>query len=75
MTILRDALIDSRRKNIERYTRLLATKLMAHERKYTQKRIAQERAELDKLIAQSFRDARAARVDTPGAATAGALSV
>jgi hypothetical protein len=59
MTILQDALIASHRKNIERYTRLLGTKLAAHERKYIHKRLTQERMELDRLRMRALREDRA----------------
>lgn len=47
-----NALIRARQKNVNRYCRLLATKLTDHERKYIHKRIAEERIELERLISQ-----------------------
>jgi hypothetical protein len=73
MTILQDALIKSHRKNIERYSRLLATNLAAHERSYIHRRILQEQAELDRLITQSFHAARATSDAAPSAAAIDAL--
>ena len=70
MTIMRDALVQSRRKNIERYSRMLATKLSFAERRYLHKRIAQERAELERLQLHTFRDRSTGKSDvaTVGAA-------
>jgi hypothetical protein len=42
----------ARRKNIARYRRLLGTQLTADERCYIERRIAQERAELEALKAR-----------------------
>jgi hypothetical protein len=67
MTIMRDALIQSRRKNIERY---LATNISFDERRHFHKRIAQERAELERLQLQAFRASRKADVATVVAAQA-----
>jgi hypothetical protein len=63
MTIGRDALIQGHRKNIERYSRLLATKLSFHERSYIHKRIAQEQAELERLQFQARRAAAGREAD------------
>lgn len=68
MTILQDALIATHRKNIERYTRLLSTKLAEHERKYIHKRLTQERMEIDRLRMQALRRERAAMAINPSAA-------
>jgi hypothetical protein len=46
----RNALMRARQQNINRYCRLLATKLTDHERQYIHKRIAEERVELDRLV-------------------------
>lgn len=48
-----NALIRARQKNVNRYCRLLATKLTDHERKYIHKRFAEERIELERLISQA----------------------
>ena len=53
MTELQNALIVARRKAIARYNRLLRTKLTEVERRYVRKRIAQERAELERLKRQA----------------------
>jgi hypothetical protein len=71
MTILQNALIDSRRRNIERYARLLATRLAAHERAYVHKRLTQERAELDSLVTRAFRATRKTMDRPLGAAVVG----
>lgn len=63
MTIMRDALIQRHRKNIERYSRMLATKLSFHERSYLHKRVAQERAELERLKFQAIRATAERKVD------------
>ena len=39
------------RRNIERYCRLLATELTELERQYLHKRIAEEHAQLERLVA------------------------
>jgi hypothetical protein len=69
MTELQNALITARRKNIARYNRLLHTKLTEAERRYVHKRIAQERAELDRLKRQAT---QMADIDTVIAAQSGA---
>ncbi len=43
------AQVRSHRRNIERYSRLLATELTALERQYLHKRIAEEHAQLKQL--------------------------
>jgi hypothetical protein len=43
--------IETHRRNLNRYFRLLATELTTVEREYIHKRIAEERAELDSLLA------------------------
>jgi hypothetical protein len=47
---LRSAKIISHRRNIQRYCRLLATQLTELERNYLHKRIAEERAELERWM-------------------------
>ena len=56
MTDALTAHIRAHRANIDRYQRLLATKLTAIERAYILKRINEERTELERLEAQA--DAR-----------------
>jgi uncharacterized small protein (DUF1192 family) len=51
MTDFRTAKILSHRRNIQRYARLLATKLTELECQYLHKRIAEEQAELERLQA------------------------
>jgi hypothetical protein len=41
----------SHRRNIERYCRLLATELTELERQYLHKRIAEQHAQLERLVA------------------------
>ena len=48
MRDLRTAKILSRERNIQRYSRLLATELTELERQYLHKRIAEEHAELER---------------------------
>ncbi len=47
------AQVRSHRRNIERYSRLLATELTALERQYLHKRIAEEHAQLKQLEKRS----------------------
>jgi hypothetical protein len=47
------AQMGSHRRNIERYSRLLATELTALERQYLHKRIAEEHAQLKQLEKRS----------------------
>ena len=47
----RKALIEVHQQNIDRYCRLLATRLEDHERRYLHKRIVEERLDIDRLIA------------------------
>jgi hypothetical protein len=47
---LRNAKILSHQRNIQRYGRLLATELTELEREYLHKRIAEEQAELERLL-------------------------
>jgi hypothetical protein len=68
MTELQNALIVARRKSIARYNRLLHIKLTEVERRYVCKRIAQERAELERLKRQA---AEAANISTVVAAPSG----
>jgi hypothetical protein len=51
MLDLQSARVETHRKNLDRYSRLLATELTAVEREYIHNRIAEERAELDRLLA------------------------
>ena len=46
----RKALILAHQRNIERHRRLLTTKLTDHENQYIHRRIAEERAELERLV-------------------------
>ena len=62
MTELQNALIVARRKNIARYNRLLHTKLTDVERRYVRTRIAQERAELERLKRQAAETADIATI-------------
>jgi hypothetical protein len=57
-TDFRTAKILSHRRNIQRYGRLLATKLTDLERQYLHKRIAQEQAELERIERQEFQSAQ-----------------
>jgi hypothetical protein len=52
MRHLRTAKILSHERNIQRYCRLLATELTELERRYLHKRIAEERAELERWSRQ-----------------------
>jgi hypothetical protein len=47
---LRTAKIESHRRNIQRYCRLLATELTELERSYLHKRITEEQAELERWM-------------------------
>jgi len=51
MLDLQSARVETHRKNLDRYSRLLATELTAVEREYIHNRIAEKRAELDRLLA------------------------
>jgi hypothetical protein len=51
MLDLHSVLVETHRRNLDRYFRLLATELTTVEREYIHKRIAEERAELDRLLA------------------------
>jgi hypothetical protein len=42
--------VETHRRNLDRYSRLLTTELTVAEREYIHKRIAEERAELDRLL-------------------------
>lgn len=53
MNDLRTAKIKSHRRNIQRYSRLLATNLTDLERQYLHKCIAEERVELERWTFQS----------------------
>ena len=53
---LRAAKISSHRRNIQRYSRLLATDITELEREYLHKRIAEERAELARWEMQPVQD-------------------
>lgn len=63
MNDLRAAKIRSHRRNIQRYSRLLATSLSDLERQYLHKRIADEQAELERWE-QEAADVIAARAST-----------
>jgi hypothetical protein len=56
MRDLRTAKILSHQRNIQRYSRLLATDLTELEREYLHKRIAEEQAELERWTMQSVQD-------------------
>ena len=45
----RNALVRAHQQNINRYCRLLATKLTDHERQFIHRRIVEERLELERL--------------------------
>jgi hypothetical protein len=53
---LRAAKVLSHRRNIERYSRLLATGITELEREYLRKQIAEEQAELERWAMQSVPD-------------------
>jgi hypothetical protein len=61
MNDLRTAMIRSHRRNIQRYSRLLATSLSDLERQYLHKRIADEHAELERWELNSTPPQHAAR--------------
>jgi bacterioferritin (cytochrome b1) len=48
---LQSTRLETHRRDLDRYSRLLATELTAVEREYIHKRIAEERTELDCLLA------------------------
>ena len=58
-----NAQILSRRANLQRYARLLATQLAELEREYLHKRIAEEHAEVARV--ELLREANAAKPKTP----------
>jgi hypothetical protein len=60
MNDLRTAKIRSHRRNIQRYSRLLATSISDLERQYLHKRIADEQAELERWEMQSSQPQHAA---------------
>ena len=60
MNDLRAAKIQSHRRNIQRYSRLLATSLSDLKRQYLHKRIADEQAELERWEMQSSQPQHAA---------------
>ena len=60
MTDFLTAKIRSHRRNIQRYSRLLATSLSELERQYLHKRIADEQAELERWEMQSSQSQHAA---------------
>ena len=53
MIDMRTAIMRGHQENIERYCRLLATELTPYEREYIHKRIADERAKLERLEAEA----------------------
>ena len=61
----RNASIRARQQNINRYCRLLATQLTGDERQYIHRRIAEERAELERLMKFDQSVATVARSATP----------
>jgi hypothetical protein len=61
----RNASIRARQQNITRYCRLLATQLTVYEREYVHRRIAEERAELERLLTFDHSVAPIARSATP----------
>jgi hypothetical protein len=56
MRDLRAAKILSHRRNIQRYSRLLATDITELEREYLHKRIAEEQAELERWTTRAMQD-------------------
>jgi hypothetical protein len=62
MRDLRAAKILSHERNIQRYCRLLATELTELERQYLHKRIAEERAELERWSMQDRSEDGASKV-------------
>ena len=48
------ATIRAHRNNIHRYRRLLRTRLTAVERSFIERRMSEERADLDALVAETF---------------------
>jgi hypothetical protein len=60
---MRTAKIRAHRRNIQRYSRLLATELTELERNYLHKRIAEEQAELERWM-MSAKDAASNLITT-----------
>ena len=62
--------VRARQQNLNRYCRLLATQLTDHERQYIHRRIAEERAALERLVAslRSSISGQTASTDAAGAA-------
>jgi hypothetical protein len=48
------ALLRTHRNNVSRYSRLLKTELSEFERQFIERRLAEERSEVDRLVASTF---------------------
>jgi hypothetical protein len=72
MTMMIDeklALLRTHRNNIGRYHRLLKTELTESERQFIEKRLSEERSEMEKLAASTFPLTFPAQTKTPAAET------